>query len=308
VPVPDYQSLMAPTLSVLADGGDHSLADLRAVIAERLDLTEEDLAATIPSGTPLLADRLHWAVAYMYQADLLSRPKRGVVRITDRGRKVIAAHPHRVDLRVLSEFPEFIYFQSRSRQPRQVAEPALADDATTSREATTPREAVSVAVDEANAAVAAEVLDRVRQREPAFLERLVLSVLTAMGYGGAAGSAERLGKTGDEGLDGVIRQDPLGLDRIYVQAKRYGAGNAVGRPEIQAFVGALHGAQADRGIFITTSRFTPEAMTYAERVPARVVLIDGLALSGLMVRYNIGVQDQHTYVIKRVDEDFFEEG
>ena len=171
----------------------------------------------------------------------------------------------------------------------------------------TPREAVATAVDEANAAVAAEVLDRVRLREPAFLERLVLEVLTAMGYGGAAGAAEHLGRAGDEGLDGVIRQDPLGLDRIYVQAKRYGASKAVGRPEIQEFVGALHGAQADRGIFITTSRFTPEAVTYADRVAARVILIDGLALSGLMVRYNIGVQDQQTYVIKRVDEDFFDE-
>jgi restriction system protein len=301
MPVPDYQSLMAPTLDVLADGGDHSLAELRAMLAERLGLAEDDLRARTPSGTPLLADRLSWAVTYMFQAGLLNRPKRGVVRITGRGRKVVAEHPDRVDVRVLSEFPEFIDFKGRSRQPRQAGEPAAAESETT------PREAVSIAVNEANAAVAAEVLDRVRQREPAFLERLVLSVLTAMGYGGAAGAAEHLGKVGDEGLDGVIRQDALGLDRIYVQAKRYGAANAVGRPEIQAFVGALHGAQADRGIFITTSRFTPEAIAYADRVAARVVLIDGPALSGLMVRHNIGVQDQQKYVIKRVDEDFFEE-
>ena len=211
-------------------------------------------------------------------------------------------HPDRIDMRMLSEFQEFVDFMSRSRQPRQTGQPELTEGETT------PREAVSAAVDEANAAVAAEVLDRVRQREPAFLERLVLSVLTAMGYGGAAGAAEHLGRAGDEGLDGVIRQDPLGLDRIYVQAKRYGASKPVGgRPEIQEFVGALHGAQADRGIFITTSRFTPEAITYADRVPARVVLIDGAALSSLMVRHNIGVQDQQAYVIKRVDEDFFEE-
>jgi len=304
MPVPDYQSLMAPVLSALADGGDHSLAELRTVLAERLGLTEEDLQAKIPSGTPLFANRLHWAVTYMYQAGLLSRPKRGVVRITGRGRKVAAAHPDRVDVGVLSEFPEFIEFKSRSHAPRQssqTGQPELA------KSEATPREAVSTAVDEANTAVAAEVLDRVRQREPAFLERLVLAVLTAMGYGGAAGAAEHLGKSGDEGLDGVIRQDPLGLDRIYVQAKRYGASRAVGRPEIQEFVGALHGAQADRGIFITTSRFTPEATTYADRVAARVVLIDGAALSALMVRHNIGVQDQQRYVIKRVDEDFFEE-
>jgi restriction system protein len=301
VTVPDYQSLMAPTLSVLADGGEYSLAGLREAVAASLVLTEEDLRAKIPSGTPLFANRLHWAVTYMYQAGLLSRPKRGVVRITDRGRSVAAANPDRIDLRVLSEFAEFIDFKGRSHPPRQTGEPDRHD------EGSTPREAVSTAVDEANAAVAAEVLDRVRQREPVFLERLVLAVLTAMGYGGAAGAAEHLGRAGDEGLDGVIRQDPLGLDRIYVQAKRYGASRAVGRPEIQEFVGALHGAQADRGIFITTSRFTPEAVTYADRVAARVVLIDGLALSGLMVRYNVGVQDQQTYVIKRVDEDFFDE-
>jgi restriction system protein len=301
VAIPDYQSLMAPALSVLADGSEHSLAELRTVVAGRLALTEDDLREKIPSGTPLFANRLHWAVTYMYQAGLLSRPKRGVVRITDRGRKVAAAHPDRVDVRMLSEFPEFIDFKSRSHPPR------LADDADHADDGSTPREAVSTAVDEANAAVAAEVLDRVRQREPAFLERLVLAVLTAMGYGGAAGAPEHLGKSGDEGLDGVIRQDPLGLDRIYVQAKRYAAERAVGRPEIQEFVGALHGAQADRGIFITTSRFTPEAVTYADRVAARVILLDGLALSGLMVRYNIGVQDQQTYVIKRVDEDFFDE-
>jgi restriction system protein len=302
VPVPDYQSLMAPTLSVLADGGDHSLAELRVAVADRLALPEDDLRATIPSGTPLLANRLHWAVTYMYQAGLISRPKRGVVRITGRGRKVYEDHPDRVDVGVLSGFPEFIDFKSRSRQPKQAGEPGLDTE-----DGSTPRETVSAAVDEANAAVAAEVLDRVRQREPVFLERLVLSVLTAMGYGGTAGAAEHLGKVGDEGLDGVIRQDPLGLDRIYVQAKRYAAGRAVGRPEIQEFVGALHGAQADRGIFITTSRFTPEAVAYADRVAARVVLIDGQALSKLMVHHNIGVQDQHTYVIKRVDEDFFDE-
>ncbi len=292
---------MAPALRILADGGEHSLADLRATVARQLALTEDDLRAKIPSGTPLFANRLHWAVTYMYQAGLVSRPKRGVVCITKRGRQVAAAHPDRVDVRTLSEFPEFIDFKSRSHQPRTADQPGPTDDGAT------PREAVATAVDEANAAVAAEVLDRVRQREPAFLERLVLSVLTAMGYGGAAGAAEHLGRSGDEGLDGVIRQDPLGLDRIYVQAKRYGTSRAVGRPEIQEFVGALHGAQADRGIFITTSRFTPEAITYADRVAARVVLIDCVALSGLMVRHNIGVQDQQTYVIKRVDEDFFEE-
>jgi restriction system protein len=259
------------------------------------------LREKIPSGTPLFANRLHWAVTYMYQAGLLSRPKRGVVRITDRGRKAAAVHPARIDLQVLSEFPEFIEFKSLSRPPKQ------ASDADHAEDGSTPREAVSTAVDEANAAVAAEVLDRVRQREPAFLERLVLAVLTAMGYGGAAGAAEHLGKSGDEGLDGVIRQDPW--DWTASTCRPSGTqliGRSGGRRSRNSS-GALHGAQADRGIFITTSRFTPEAVTYADRVAARVILLDGLALSGLMVRYNIGGQDQQTYVIKRVDEDFFDE-
>ena len=172
---------------------------------------------------------------------------------------------------------------------------------------TPPRETVSAAVEEANAAVAAEVLDRVRGQEPAFLEHLVLDVLTAMGYGGPAGAAEHLERSGDQGLDGVIRQDALGLDRIYFQVKLYGAEQSVGWPEIQAFVEALQGTQAGRGIFITTSRFTADAISYVERVPARVVLIDGPMLADLMVRHNIGVRDQETYVIKRIDEDFFED-
>jgi restriction system protein len=174
-------------------------------------------------------------------------------------------------------------------------------------DAVPPTESIANAVKLANTALADELLDRVRDRDPAFLEHLVLRILTAIGYGGVNGAAEHLGRSGDEGLDGVIRQDALGLDRIYVQAKRYAENRAVGRPEIQEFVGALHGAQADRGIFITTSRFTPDAHTYAERVQARVILISGIELAQLMVRHNIGVQVRDTYVIKRIDEDFFED-
>jgi restriction system protein len=301
VTVPDYQSLMAPVLRALADGQEQPNSQLRETLAGQLDLNDEDLRAIIPSGSPLFASRVHWAVTYLYHAGLLSRPRRGVVQITQRGREVLVKHPDRVDLTVLSQFEEFVEFRSPSRGA------SGPDDGVPGSAEATPRETVSAAVEEANAAVAAEVLDRVRGREPAFLEHLVLEVLTAMGYGGVAGAAEHLGRVGDEGLDGVIRQDALGLDRIYVQAKRYRAEQSVGRPEIQAFVGALQGTQADRGIFITTSRFTADAATYAERVPARVVLIDGRMLAELMVKHNIGVQDQETYVIKRIDEDFFED-
>jgi restriction system protein len=292
---------MAPALHALTDSQEHSIPHLREAIAGQLRLTEEDLRATIPSGSPLFASRLHWAITYLYHAGLVARPRRGVVQITQRGREVLTKHPDRVDVSVLGQFSEFIEFRTPSRRggPPEANGPDITE--------TPPRETVSAAVEEANAAVAAEVLDRVRGQEPAFLEHLVLDVLTAMGYGGAAGAAEHLGRSGDQGLDGVIRQDALGLDRIYVQAKRYGAEQSVGRPEIQAFVGALQGTQAGRGIFITTSRFTADAISYVERVPARVVLIDGRMLADLMVKHNIGVQDQETYVIKRIDEDFFED-
>ena len=225
-------------------------------------LTDEDLKATLPSGSPLFANRLHWTIIYLHQAGLVRRLRRAVVRITDRGREVLAGHPDRVDVGVLLQFEEFIEFRSRTRGDANPAETDAQDPAAPAE--TTPGETIANAVAEANNAVATEVLERVREREPAFLERLVLNVLTAMGYRGAAGSAEHLGRSGDNGLDGVIRQDPLGLDQIYVQAKRYAATHTVGRPEIQGFVGALHGAQANRGVFITTSSFTNEAVTYAD--------------------------------------------
>jgi restriction system protein len=292
---------MAPVLQALADSREYSMSQLRAAIADKIGLTEGDLRAKIPSGTPLFANRLHWAVTYMYQAGLVRRPRRGVVEITPRGAEVLREYPDRVDISVLGQFAEFNDFRNRTTHAKQTA--AAADGAAEAP----PRETVAAAVAEANAAVAEEVLERVQEREPAFLERLVLDLLSAMGYAGATGSAEHTGKPGDKGLDGVISQDALGLDRIYVQAKRYAAETPVRRPEIQEFVGALHGAQADRGIFVTTSRFTNDAEDYAERVAARLVLINGDLLANLMVKYNIGVQDRETYVIKRIDEDFFED-
>ena len=296
---------MAPVLHALADGKEQPISQLRGIIATQIGLTDEDLKATLPSGSRLFVNRLHWTITYLYQAGLVRRPRRAVVQITSRGQDVLAEHPDRVDNSILLQFKEFTEFQNRARGDASPAQAGAHEPAAAAE--TTPVETIAKAVAEANSAVAAEVLERVRDRDPVFLEQLVLNVLTALGYRGAAGSAEHLGRSGDNGLDGVIRQDPLGLDQIYVQAKRYAAGHTVGRPEIQGFVGALHGAQADRGVFITTSSFTNEATTYADRVAARVILIDGITLAQLMVTHNIGVQDRETYVIKRVDEDFFEE-
>jgi restriction system protein len=315
VPVPDYQTLMAPSLEALSDGQPKTTVSVRDIVAERLGVTAEDRRETIKSGAPVFDNRVHWALTYMSQAGLVRRPKRGIVEITERGRQVLRDHPTRIDNHILGEFPEFRDFKSRARTAggsgRSGVELSPADRSPSSRGvdvgAATPRETIAAAVEETNAAVATELLTRIREQDPAFLERLVLRVLTAMGYGGAAGSAEQLGRSGDEGLDGVIRQDPLGLDRIYVQAKRYAADRPVGRPDIQGFVGALHGAQADRGVFITTSRFSQDAVTYADRVASRVILIGGHDLAALCVKHNIGVQDREAYVLKRIDEDFFDD-
>ncbi|MGI8335243.1 restriction endonuclease [Actinomadura scrupuli] len=302
MPVPDYQTLMAPVLHMLSDGRARSKRELIDLVTAHVGLTEEDLRELLPSGVTVADSRVDWAVTYLVQAGLVRRPRRAVLEITDRGQKVLKAHPDRVDNGVLEHFEEFQAFKNRSRDRSRSRSTPAQDNVEAP-----PREKIAGAVEEANEVVATEVLERVRQCGPVFLEQLVLRVLTAMGYGGPTGSARHLGGSGDGGVDGVIRQDPLGLDQIYVQAKRYAADRTIGRPDIQAFVGALHGAQADRGIFVTTSHFTADATEYAERVNARLVLIDGATLAQLMVRYNIGVQDQETYVLKRIDEDFFDE-
>ena len=302
--VPDYESLMHPVLDVLSDSEHRSAAALREGVATKVGLNDEDRGERIPSGSRVFDNRVHWAVTYLVQAGCVERPRRGIVTITDRGRDVLRDHHDRIDSSILEQFPEFIEFKNRAGKKRKRVEGTAR--AATSTVPTTPKERLSEAVQEADGAVADELIRRIRELEPAFLEDVVLELLTAMGYGGKEGAAEHLGRSGDEGLDGVIRQDALGLDRIYVQAKRYAAKSSIGRPDIQAFVGALHGAQADRGVFITTSRFTDEARVYAERVNARLVLIDGDDLGDLMVRHNVGVQIQETFTLKEIDEDYFE--
>jgi restriction system protein len=303
--IPDYQTLMAPTLRALAaDDAPRRVKEVRRAVADSLDLTDEDRKATISSGALLVHSRINWALTYLAQAALVRRPTRGFAEITDRGREVLSQHPDHVDNKVLEPFPEFQAFRARS-QKKGAKGPGQGYAAPTEDAAATPFESIEASVTEANAAVASELLEQIVQREPVFLERLVLTVLTRMGYGARAGVTEHLGAPNDEGLDGVIRQDALGLDRIYVQAKRYAVDNVVGRPQIQAFVGALHGAQSDRGVFITTSHFTKEAVEYAEKVNARVILIDGETLADLMLAHNVGVEDDQTYVVKRIDENFF---
>lgn len=304
--LPDYQSLMAPFLNELADGQAHAVRDVADQLANHLALPEAELSEPLPSGKiTVWRSRVHWASQYLYQAGAITRSRRGIFVITDRGRALLANHPDRVGNDELMQFEEFRDFKQRARSAQRTAEPLQSDVEPASQWAS-PQDRLESAVSEANATVAADLLRRINEQPPVFLERVVLDLLVALGYAGAMGRAEQLGRSGDEGVDGVVREDALGLDRIYVQAKRYGSGRTVGRPEIQAFVGALHGAQASRGVFITTSRFSREAVDYVDRVPQRVVLIDGDELTRLMVEHGVGVQAEQTYVLRRVDEDFFE--
>jgi restriction system protein len=300
VAVPDFQSLMRPVLKVHADRGTHSIAEVRDRVAVALGVTEDERKIMLPSGgQPLFANRVAWAVTHLAQAALLERTARGITQITARGGQVLRDHPDRVDMTVLVGFPEYNEFRNRTRERK--GKPAGTGP---SAPGLSPREAINDLIDESHSAVAADLLARVVKQPPVFLEQLVLTLLARMGYGGLEATTEHLGGPGDQGLDGLIRLDELGLDVVYVQAKRY-SDRHVGRPDIQAFVGALHGAQATRGVFITTSRFSPEARDYADRVNARLVLIDGPELANLMIEHNCGVVVEETFTLKQVDENFF---
>jgi len=302
VAVPDFQMIMRPLLALLADGAEQPVAVLRGELAEQFSLTPEDLEEELPSGrAKTFANRVGWATTYLYRCGLLDRTSRSVYRITDRGRGVLESHPDRVDLSVLSQFEEFHEFRRARTDPRAAQ---VADGAGAVVDGATPEERVAAAYRELRSALAADLLDRVLDHSPEFFEQLVLDVLHAMGYGGLRAEAvQRLGKSGDEGVDGVIREDTLGLDQIYIQAKRWR--NPVSRPDIQKFVGALHGQRATKGVFITTSTFSGEAIAYADNITPRVVLIDGKELTQLMIDHDVGVAVATRYDLKKVDQDYF---
>ena len=299
--VPDFQTAMRPLLALLADGEAHAITAIRDELATHFELTDDELAERIPSGrVTTFQNRVGWATSHLYNTGLIARPQRAVYRITDRGRDVLARHPERVDLRVLSQFEEFAEFRgaSGSRETARTA-PVGAQEASVH----TPEEQIEEAFGTLRSALALDLLDRIAEQSPAFFEQLVLDVLHAMGYGGSRGTAERLGQSGDGGVDGVIREDPLGLDLIYVQAKRWAG--VVGRPEIQKFFGALHGRRATKGVFITTSAFSREAVEYADGVTPRVILLDGKELAQLVIEHSVGATSARRYDVKRLDLDYF---
>lgn len=300
--IPNFQSLMLPLLSTAADGEDHALAESRDILAREFQLTDADREELLPSGQQLrFSNRVAWARTYLQQSGLLVAPRRGYIRITDRGRGVLNSPPTRINIKFLEQYPEFLEFKA----PSKLGMPTRAEGGDGS-EAETPEEALEAANLKIRAGLASELLLKVRSAPPEFFEQLVVGLLLKMGYGGSREDAgQAIGKSGDEGIDGVITEDRLGLDVVYLQAKRWDG--TVGRPEIQKFVGALHGKRARKGVFITTGTFSPDATAYVTNIEPKVALIDGRRLSELMIDFDVGVTRVAAYDIKRIDSDYFDD-
>jgi restriction system protein len=305
--IPDYETLMLPVLRVAGNGQEHRIGDVVNQLARDLGLTEEEQLQRVPSGKqPTFANRVGWAKTYLVQAGLLEATKRAHFRITDRGKKSLAERPARIDDEYLSRFAEFVQFKERGRVPGTEASMSLGETAPAPVQSETPDELLRSTVKQIEAALKKELLGRILAAPPAFFESLIVALLLAMGYGGSREEAGKIvGRSGDGGIDGVIDQDALGLDRVYVQAKRYVVENAVSEPEIRAFSGSLGAAKANKGVFVTTSYFTQPAQSFAERHPFKIVLIDGERLAALMIRHNVGVRVDETLYLKKMDEDFF---
>lgn len=302
MPIPDYQSLMRPVLEHAAKG-EVRIGALIETISTELGLITDEREELLPSGKQtVIANRVHWAKTYLKQAGLVAPTRRGHFVITQRGKAALAEPEARIDNRFLKQFDEFLAFQERSSE-REQDETEIAEKTTE----ITPDEALRTAHKAINDSLASELLDRVRQSPPAFFEDLLVSLFVAMGYGGSTEEAGRaLGRSGDDGVDGVIDQDPLGVDQIYLQAKRYAEGNNIGSGAIRDFFGALSLRRATKGIFVTTSAFSSSAIDTARGLGSRIVLIDGAQLARLMLRYNIGCRDEEILHLKKVDEDFFD--
>ena len=300
MPIPDFQSLMRPMLELASDGKDHSLSDAREELAKVFELTQEEKKALLPSGRQAtFTNRVAWARVYLGQAGALDSPRRGHFRITDRGRELLKQATGRITIKELERFPEFVEF----RTPKQHAENS---PQTSEEDGETPEELLESAYLRFRNDIASELLTRVKGSSPQFFERLVVELLLKMGYGGSRKEAgEAIGKAGDEGIDGIINEDRLGLDVIYIQAKKWEG--SVGRPEVQKFVGALHGKRAKKGVFITTSTFSADATDYVAKIEPKVVLIDGRLLAGLMIDFNVGVTPVSVYETKSIDSDYFSE-
>jgi len=298
--MPVWSGFLSPVLEILSDGETWRKREPHTAVARYVGLSVEQCAERLASGQSRVDNRIGWALSGLSRGELIAKPVRVTFTITDARRKLIASHPDGITESILKEIPAYRDYipskQSSAEMPAAEAADTVVD----------PLEQIEAGVARLHGGVAADLLKRLREQHPDFLEHSVLDVLVAMGYGGTEQRATRIGGSGDGGVDGVIDQDPLGLDRIYLQAKRYAHDNTVQRPAIQEFVGALHGVGASRGVFITTSQFSQGARDYASSIGTRVILIDGQRLAGLMIKYGIGVQTRDTFVVVEVDEDYFE--
>lgn len=305
--VPDYQSLMLPLLRFAADKGDElSTAEAVSALSEKLKLSDEDLREMLPSGTQgTFVNRVGWAATYLKKAKLLEPTRRGFYRITARGCELLAKNVASISVKLLDEFPEFRDFKKlRRTESGQSSNDRIQE---IEEEAATPSEALENAYQNLRDELADELLEKLKRSSPAFFERTVVGVIVKMGYGGSlADAGKAIGRTGDGGIDGIIKEDKLGLDVIYIQAKRWDT-NPVGRPDVMQFAGALQGQRASKGIFITTSRFTSEARDYVATIGSKIVLIDGEQLAQLMIDHDVGVSTAATYQVKRIDSDYFSE-
>jgi restriction system protein len=298
--VPDFQSMMLPILKIVGDGQEHELNEVIATLSQQLDLSEEDRKELLPSGRQTrLVNRISWVRAYFKMAGLLESTGRGKFRITQRGLEVLESNPREINREFLKQFPEYVESQSLSRQN------IAAEEAKTKEPDQTLDEAIEASYQSLRRTLAQELIERIKKCSPSFFERLVVDLLVAMGYGGSRKDAGRaIGQSGDDGIDGIIKEDKLGLDAVYIQAKRWD--HTVGRPVVQAFMGSLAGQKARKGVLITTSQFSQEARDYINRIDTKIVLIDGEQLAQYMIDHGIGVNEVVSYIIKKVDADYFE--
>lgn len=299
--IPSFESIMYPLLKLAADGNRHSLNNDIPKLAKFFDLSDEEISIQIPSGQSRFKNRVGWARTFLKKAGLLSYPERGYFQITERGIEVLSKNPITINIDYLKQFPEFLEFRQKTQSdgPELPHEPEIEQ---------TPEEAIESSYLKIRSNLSDELLDLVLHSSPDFFEKLVVELLVAMGYGGTRKEAARaVGKSGDGGIDGIIDEDRLGLDMIYIQAKRWQFESKVSRPNIQAFVGALVGKHATKGVFITTSDFTDEAIKFVKEIGTKVVLINGERLANFMIDYGIGVSTKTEYKIKQIDRDYFEE-
>jgi restriction system protein len=303
--IPDYQAFMKPVLQFLADGKEHPHRECALHVKKIMKLSEEDVQQLLPSGQQtLFANRIGWARTYLSKAGLISVPKRGHAVITEKGKAFLKKNPPKITSDTLKQFPEFLKFVNPGKKAAEKSSDSQSNNSLNGEK--TPEEELEAIHEKLKTDVEDELLVKLKESSPEFFEKTVVDVLLKMGYGGSkkeAGMA--IGRSGDEGIDGVISEDRLGLDKIYIQAKRWS--NVVGRPVVQAFAGALQGKKARKGVIITTSHFAQTAYDFVNDIDNKIVLIDGRQLVRYMTELDIGVETAQVYKIKRIDSDYFED-